>query len=239
MTPTKKQEVKDIMLKYPAYDPETAKELFGVILPGESSEGGDGVVSPKGRSFHNGRFVQRLRERALAEPNVTVVEGIVSKLLQDESGRVVGVEYKVDKQPPKIPASEGPTAGGGDAAASSADASSEPAAAPEKEVKQAFAALTVVADGLWSSLRTHVDKGAKPHQLSSFVGLIIQHPPMASPLPHRGCGHVVLAEPSPVLLYQISSTETRVLVRFSFPFLSFPFLSFPFLSYRSPAASRC
>ncbi len=78
------QEVKDIMLKYPAYDPETAKELFGVILPGQkgSEEEGSGVVSPKGRSFHNGRFVQRLRERALAEPNVTVVEGIVSKLLQ-------------------------------------------------------------------------------------------------------------------------------------------------------------
>lgn len=77
------------MLKYPAYDPETAKELFGVILPGEANSNSNSssgaaptVVSPKGRSFHNGRFVQRLRERALAEPNVTVVEGIVSKLLQ-------------------------------------------------------------------------------------------------------------------------------------------------------------
>ena len=112
--------MKDILLKYPAYDPETAKELFGVILPGESNSNSSGaapLVSPKGRSFHNGRFVQRLRERALTEPNVTVVEGIVSKLLQDESGRVVGVEYKVDKQPPqttatKIPTSEErPTAG--------------------------------------------------------------------------------------------------------------------------------
>lgn len=87
-----KKEVKDIMLKYPAYDPATAKELFGVILPGEAQpvEGGEAsLVSPKGRSFHNGRFVQRLRERALAEPNVTVIEGIVSKLLQVEEGRRV------------------------------------------------------------------------------------------------------------------------------------------------------
>lgn len=135
---------------------------------------------------------------------------------------MIGVEYKVDKkappeqqqQPTKIPASEGPTAGGGNDAAAAQEGSAAPAApVAEKEVKQAFAPLTVVADGLWSALRTSVDKGAKPHQLSSFVGLIIEHPPMESPLPHRGCGHVVLAEPSPVLLYQISSTETRVLVR--------------------------
>jgi len=48
--------------------------------------------------------------------------------------------------------------------------------------------------------------------VSTFVGLILQHPPMESPVPFRGCGHVILAEPSPVLMYQISSTETRVLV---------------------------
>lgn len=77
---------------------------------------------------------------------------------------------------------------------------------------KAFAPLTVVADGLWSGLRSKVDANAKPFVVSTFVGLILQHPPMESPLPFRLHGHVVLAEPSPVLLYQISSTETRILV---------------------------
>ena len=241
--------VRDIMLKYPAYDPATMKELFGVIdpslstsssIPPSSSEEVHGagktlsppsaskarksaartteaeaaaaqeeqqqLLRPKGRSFHNGRFVQRLRERALAEKNVTVIEGIVSRLLHEEDlieggkeggnegpkQRVVGVEYKIET---------GRTITNEDGEQ-----------VPEKVTRRALAPLTIVADGLWSSLRTHVDKSAKPHQLSSFVGLIITHPSMASPLPHPHCGHVVLAEPSPVLLYQISSTETRVLV---------------------------
>ena len=247
-----KDAVKDIMLSYPAYDPASMKELFGVIDPSvstsssslssvpPSSEEVHGAgktlsppsaskarksaaaaaaaaaatavsqehqpLRPKGRSFHNGRFVQRLRERALAEKNVSVIEGIVSRLLYEEDvteggkeggekgrkQRVVGVEYKIET---------GRTLTNEDGVQ-----------VPEKETRRALAPLTIVADGLWSSLRTHVDKGAKPHQLSSFVGLIITHPAMASPLPHAHCGHVVLAEPSPVLLYQISSTETRVLV---------------------------
>jgi tRNA U34 5-carboxymethylaminomethyl modifying enzyme MnmG/GidA len=43
------------------------------------------------------RFVQHLRRVALAEPNVTVIQATVSKLLE-ESGRVVGVEYKVERE---------------------------------------------------------------------------------------------------------------------------------------------
>lgn len=37
-----------------------------------------------GRSFHNGRFVQRLRRRAASQPNVTVRQGIVKRLLGSE-----------------------------------------------------------------------------------------------------------------------------------------------------------
>lgn len=104
--------------------------------------------------------------------------------LLEEKGRVVGVQYKVD---------------GDDG---------------EKLVKTARAPVTIVADGLWSGLRKEVDAQAKPQQISSFVGLILQHPPMESQVPLRGRGHVVLGNPSPILLYQISSTETRVLVRY-------------------------
>jgi squalene monooxygenase len=100
----------------------------------------------------------------------------------------------------------------------------EVAEGQEREVRVVHAPLTIVADGIWSSLRKEVDAGAKPHMVSTFVGLVMEHPPMESPLPVRGCGHVVLGEPSPILLYQISSTETRVLVS---PMNSLPVMLFP------------
>jgi squalene monooxygenase len=51
----------------------------------------------EGRSFHHGRFVQRLRDAARRTPGVTVVEATVVDLVRDGSaagGRVVGVECK-------------------------------------------------------------------------------------------------------------------------------------------------
>jgi squalene monooxygenase len=47
---------------------------------------------------------------------------------------------------------------------------------------------------------------------SYFVGLVLHHEAGTCPLPYPRHGHVVLAAPNPVLLYQISSTETRILV---------------------------
>ena len=43
---------------------------------------------------------------------------------------------------------------------------------------------------------------------SCFVGLVLEN----CELPHSSHGHVVLADPSPILLYPISSTEVRCLV---------------------------
>lgn len=43
---------------------------------------------------------------------------------------------------------------------------------------------------------------------SSFVGLVLEN----SPLPYTNHGHVILADPSPVLFYPISSYEIRCLV---------------------------
>lgn len=43
---------------------------------------------------------------------------------------------------------------------------------------------------------------------SSFVGLILEN----INLPHINHGHVILADPSPILFYKISSTEIRCLV---------------------------
>lgn len=48
---------------------------------------------PEGRSFHHGRFVRRLRERAMACPNVSVVETTATDLVRSGySGQVLGVE---------------------------------------------------------------------------------------------------------------------------------------------------
>ncbi|KAB2594820.1 squalene monooxygenase-like [Pyrus ussuriensis x Pyrus communis] len=46
-----------------------------------------------GRSFHNGRFIQRMREKATTLPNVKLEQGTVTTLLE-EKGTVKGVMYK-------------------------------------------------------------------------------------------------------------------------------------------------
>jgi squalene monooxygenase len=51
----------------------------------------------QGRSFHHGRFVQKLREAARRTSGVTVVEATVVDLVREagrHGGRVVGVECK-------------------------------------------------------------------------------------------------------------------------------------------------
>lgn len=49
---------------------------------GYPTEGFDGDVA--GRSFHNGRFVQRLREAAAGVPSVSLRQGIAKRLLNRE-----------------------------------------------------------------------------------------------------------------------------------------------------------
>ncbi|KAG8732713.1 Squalene epoxidase [Ceratobasidium sp. 414] len=48
----------------------------------------------EGRSFHHGRFVMRLRSAATQHPNVHVVEAVVSDLVTDDAGRIVGVKAR-------------------------------------------------------------------------------------------------------------------------------------------------
>ncbi|CAN1777460.1 Squalene monooxygenase SE1 [Linum perenne] len=46
-----------------------------------------------GRSFHNGRFIQRMRQKAATLPNVRLEQGTVTSLLE-ENGVINGVQYK-------------------------------------------------------------------------------------------------------------------------------------------------
>eukprot|EP00903_Cladosiphon_okamuranus_P005739 g5695.t1 len=185
------EQERSVMLYYPESDPEKKSELFGKgVKPAAAGcvKGEGALRVPRGRSFHNCRFVQRLREAALAEPNVRVVEATVSKLLEGDDGEVVGVRYREA-------AKEGAEGGQGE----------------ERPTHEIRAPLTIVADGIWSGLRKCANTN-RPQKISTFVGVLVTHPADAAPVPHKHCGHVVLAHPSPILIYQISSTETRVLV---------------------------
>ncbi|KAH9748730.1 Squalene monooxygenase [Citrus sinensis] len=111
-----------------------------------------------GRSFHHGRFVQRMREKAASLPNVRMEQGTVTSLLE-RNGTIKGVEYKTKTG----------------------------------EKHTAYAPLTVVCD-----------------DPLLFRGLGLGE--LYCKLPFANHGHVVLAEPSPILFYPISSTEIRCLV---------------------------
>ncbi|CAI9303138.1 unnamed protein product [Lactuca saligna] len=125
-----------------------------------------------GRSFHNGRFIQKMREKASLLPNVQLKQGTVSSLLED-NGTIKGVMYKNKNS----------------------------------EIMKAYAPLTIVCDGCFSNLRRSLCN-PQVDVPSCFVGLILEK----CELPYENHGHVVLADPSPILFYRISSTEIRCLV---------------------------
>lgn len=134
-----------------------------------------------GRSFHNGRFVQRLRQSAEGQANVTLRAGVVKRLLnlqgtdweEGSEQAVAGVCYRT----------------------------------PDGVERIARGSLTVVCDGMFSNLRKKFMKADIKHP-SYFVGLLLRD----TTLPRPNHGHVVLANPSPLLFYPISSTEVRCLV---------------------------
>ncbi|CAN4115165.1 unnamed protein product [Withania somnifera] len=125
-----------------------------------------------GRGFHNGRFVQKMREKAASLPNVKLEQGTVTSLLK-EKGIIKGVQYKTKSG----------------------------------EELKACAPLTIVCDGCFSNLRRTI---CNPNVdvPSCFVGLILEN----CQLPHANHAHFILADPSPLVLYPISSTEFRCLV---------------------------
>ncbi|KAE8690383.1 Squalene monooxygenase [Hibiscus syriacus] len=125
-----------------------------------------------GRSFHNGRFIQRMREKSASLPNVHLEQGTVTSLLE-EKGIIRGVQYKTK----------------------------------DGSILTAFAPLTIVCDGCFSNLRRSLCN-PKVDVPSYFVGLVLEN----CHLPYSNHGHVILADPSPILFYPISSTEVRCLV---------------------------
>ncbi|KAI8873762.1 putative squalene monooxygenase [Ramicandelaber brevisporus] len=76
--------------------------------------------------------------------------------------------------------------------------------------------LVIIADGCMSKFRKEVAPpdgkngahGRNPVARSSFVGFLMQQ----CQLPRPNHGHVFLGKPSPILMYQVDTNETRVLV---------------------------
>ncbi|KAJ7480188.1 squalene epoxidase-like protein [Mycena galericulata] len=80
------------------------------------------------------------------------------------------------------------------------------------EEKQAFyASLVIVADGCYSNFRTSVlgPAGVKPTTKSHFVGAILEDAVL--PIPNHGTVALIKGS-GPVLLYQISEHDTRILI---------------------------
>ncbi|KAL7752483.1 Squalene epoxidase [Sorochytrium milnesiophthora] len=73
--------------------------------------------------------------------------------------------------------------------------------------REYFAPLTVVADGCYSKFRKSY-LGTSMQAPSQFFGLVLHD----VALPYVNHGHVVLADPSPILMYQIGTSDTRILV---------------------------
>lgn len=149
----------------------------------------------EGRSFHHGRFVQNLRRMAADAPGVTLLEATVSSTLVscEHTGTVIGVRAKLSGS---------------------------------KEERGYLASMVVIANGS-SNFRKSVFIPISPEPTptyrpletsicGSFHGLILRHPasdPTTPILPMPYHGTVVLIPGcGPVLLYQISPTETRLLI---------------------------
>ncbi|KAB5532981.1 hypothetical protein PHYPO_G00126300 [Pangasianodon hypophthalmus] len=75
------------------------------------------------------------------------------------------------------------------------------------KLKEIHAPLTVVADGCFSKFRKSLMSG-KVKVSSHFVGCLMKDCPQFK----SNHAELVLANPSPILIYQISSNETRILV---------------------------
>jgi len=142
----------------------------------------------EGRSFHHGRFIQALRTKAKKAPGVEIVEATVSELVEcPMTGRVLGVR----------------------AARKAVD--------DEEAAKETFFAdLTIIADGCASNFRSRVmgNTGVKPVAKSHFIGLVLED----VQLPMKNHGNVALIQKhGPVLLYQIATRDTRMLVDLKTP----------------------
>jgi squalene monooxygenase len=137
----------------------------------------------EGRSFHHGRFVMKLREAARKAKGVELIEGSVTDLIEEHGKRVIGAHVAMK--------------GGMEGA--------------EESKEALFSKLVIVADGCFSNFRTLVMGASafKPVTKSHFIGAVLED--VLLPIPNHGTVALVKGF-GPVLLYQISQHDTRILI---------------------------
>ncbi|TFK62151.1 SE-domain-containing protein [Pluteus cervinus] len=166
----------------------------------------------EGRSFHHGRFIMNLRAAAAKAPGVDVVEATVTDLIEDDSGRVTGVKAT------KKAATLDDEAQASARASSSANGHANGSAAPGSEKHTYLADVTIIADGCFSNFRSSIlGKAVASHIASTkshFVGAVLENATL--PIPKHGTVALVKGY-GPVLLYQISQNDTRMLVNVRTP----------------------
>ncbi|KAJ2801339.1 Squalene epoxidase [Coemansia guatemalensis] len=174
----------------------------------------DGQGRFRGNSFHHGRLVMNLRAACKAQTNITCLEASAVELIGEvtKGGRLETVRGV--RLGPSRTTDENGTGNG-------------PIVCPR--------GLTFVCDGIMSQFRKHLH-GAPVEPISHFCGFVLEHEPAATaeyfdgptgatehlarpneksirenplPMPHNG--NVLLDGVGPVLLYQMSERETRVL----------------------------
>ncbi|CAK7263118.1 Squalene epoxidase [Sporothrix epigloea] len=202
----------DIAIPYPPVDAD-GNVSMDAYVPGsieekKRSNKRDDSITPKGCSFHHGRFILQLRRKCLAHPNITVVETEVTSLIRGgpNPDEVLGVHTQTTVRLDGSPISRADAAA---AAKKDKEAGAAVPSCPTTKVQDCyFGQLTVVADGYASRFRSEV-LGNSAMVKSKFYALEL----IDCPLEPKGFGHVFINSSTyPVLLYQIGTHETRALI---------------------------
>ncbi|KAJ2778335.1 Squalene epoxidase [Coemansia javaensis] len=170
----------------------------------------------RGNSFHHGRLVMNLRAACKAQRNLVCLEAAATALLGDAAadGRMAAV-HGVRIGPPRSDGGAGEAGGAGG------------------EIEVRPRGLTFVCDGITSQFRRQLSP-EPVDVVSHFCGFVLEHEPVAAadhftgpagatthlaqpagpranplPMPHNG--NVLLGGAGPLLVYQVSERETRVL----------------------------
>ncbi|EIW73585.1 hypothetical protein TREMEDRAFT_42427 [Tremella mesenterica DSM 1558] len=156
----------------------------------------------EGRSFHHGRLITSLRQACYSAPNLTVIEATVRDLITCEhTSRIIGVTAAFKSIEPALSTD----------LTQSTDMDKAKESATTTVVRNIYAPLTIIADGLFSKFRNLPGlKLPTPIFRSHFVGVILKD----VSLPIDKYGTVCLTPSGPVLLYQIGwkAREIRMLV---------------------------
>ncbi|TVY20416.1 Squalene monooxygenase [Lachnellula arida] len=183
---------------------------------------------PEGRSFRHGRFVKNLRMEAAREEKVKVVEATAKELVRN-GDKVIGVKCLAGDKTEQIashacsldPFSAKAIMRRRNRATSSSrmlpavfgfqrfSFTNSPDSTEDSQLTHPkyFSHLTIVVDGQASNFRSHCHN-RKPISRSRFWGLEL----IDAKLPNYAHAYGVIGSGPPVLIYQIGTRETRILI---------------------------